>query len=695
MKGESDDGLGDEFAEDQSKFIPREVVIEELPDSEDSEGSRAAQTCLVMGNLRPGRRRTTRGGASDRDPKSRPKAGQVPEDGQPDGHHCGALLSEGPRFDHRDQPAGHSGNRRLGAADQPAGDQGSEMQAGRSERAHRTVSERGHPQIHRQLGRHGAFGAQPHRTGARPADSGRRNHLQCGASEEGAQTHPCRGISKLVDFLDCSELHLATPKDKLDEDATASVAMVSAAARALWSVSRSRKNIQVMMKSGAVPLLARLLRSVHMDVVIPTIGTISQCATDPCYQLAIQTEGMVSDIVRHLSADESPALRRFCAETIYKCCAKAATRDMVRQSGGLDPLVNMAKNPATKLDKALLAAVTGAIWKTAVSPENVERFDQLKTVEVLVKLLENVEEDERVLSNVVGALGECLKFEHNRNSLRRANGIPHLVNLLNYTYPPLLENVPMVLRECAEDDESMREIERLDGVRLIWSLLKNDSPQVQANAAWSLVPCIRHATDSGEMVRCFVGGLELIVNLLKSPDSHVLACVCAAISEVAKDIENLAVITDHGVVPMLVNLVETDDVELRQHLASAIAYCCAWGSNCKEFGRYASNRLAPSSGYRIGRHHAIGSVHGGRGTGRASNHRPRPLPPVEEPVQLHHNARERRGSVSAQGGLCHRLEAAGGGRRLFGQHPQAGARGGDGAFGAEPARHGRRRRLIV
>jgi hypothetical protein len=109
--------------------------------------------------------------------------------------------------------------------------------------------------------------------------------------------------------------------------------------------------------------------------------------------------------------------------------------------------------------------------------------------------------------------------------------------------------------------------------------------QVQANAAWSLVPCIRNAIDSGEMVRCFVGGLELIVNLLKSNDSHVLACVCAAIAEIAKDIENLAVITDHGVVPMLVNLVHTQNVELREHLASAIAYCCAWGSNCKTFGR--------------------------------------------------------------------------------------------------------------
>ncbi|XP_076253243.1 armadillo repeat-containing protein gudu isoform X2 [Rhynchophorus ferrugineus] len=395
----------------------------------------------------------------------------------------------------------------------------------------------------------------------------------------------CNGIPKLVDFLDCNETYLKTPKEQLVENDIELVDIVKAAARALWSVSKSKKNVQVMMKSGSVPLLAKLLRSVHMDVVIPTIGTISQCANDPSYQLAIQTEGMIRDIVRHLSADEYPELRRFCAETIFKCCEKAASRDMVRQAGGLDPLVNMARDPKTKEDKPLLAAVTGAIWKTAISSENVERFDQLKTVEVLVKLLENVEEDERVLSNVVGALGECLKFEHNRSTLRRADGIPHLVNLLNYTYPPLLENVPMVLRECAEDPDSMRVIEQLDGVRLIWSLLRNDSTKVQANAAWSLVPCIRNAIDSGEMVRCFVGGLEIIVNLLKSPDPHVLACVCAAISEVAKDIENLAVITDYGVVPMLANLVETEDVELRQHLASAIAYCCAWGSNCKMFGR--------------------------------------------------------------------------------------------------------------
>lgn len=59
------------------------------------------------------------------------------------------------------------------------------------------------------------------------------------------------------------------------------------------------------------------------------------------------------------------------------------------------------------------------------------------------------------------------------------------------------------------------------------------------------------------MVRSLVGGLELIVSLLRSEEHDVLASVCAALAHIAQDIDNLAVITDHGVVPLLCNLVET------------------------------------------------------------------------------------------------------------------------------------------
>lgn len=143
--------------------------------------------------------------------------------------------------------------------------------------------------------------------------------------------------------------------------------------------------------------------------------------------------------------------------------------------------------------------------------------------------------------------------------------------------------------------ESMVIIEELDGVRLIWSLLKNPSPAVQANAAWALVPCIRNAKHSSELVRSFVGGLELIVSLLKSPDKLVLAAVCAALAVIAQDKDNLAVITDHGFIPMLVGLVNTKDELLRENLAQAIAFSCSWGRNCKDLGRLGA--ITPLVGY--------------------------------------------------------------------------------------------------
>lgn len=164
------------------------------------------------------------------------------------------------------------------------------------------------------------------------------------------------------------------------------------------------------------------------------------------------------------------------------------------------------------------------------------------------------DDNDHVLTNVVGAISECIRFQCNRETLRTTGGLPALINLLNSTHDPLLENVTKALTNCAKDPESMVIIEEMDAVRLIWSLLKNSNPKVQAYAAWALSPCIENAKNSGELVRSFVGAMELVVSLLKTTDTFVLSAVCAAIATIAKDKYNLAVLTDHKVIPMLADL---------------------------------------------------------------------------------------------------------------------------------------------
>lgn len=55
--------------------------------------------------------------------------------------------------------------------------------------------------------------------------------------------------------------------------------MARAGAKALWSLSESRLNKEVMRRSGLVPLMGKLLKSIHIDVVVPIMGTVQQCAS--------------------------------------------------------------------------------------------------------------------------------------------------------------------------------------------------------------------------------------------------------------------------------------------------------------------------------------------------------------------------------------------------------------------------------
>ncbi|XP_037984154.1 armadillo repeat-containing protein 4 isoform X1 [Motacilla alba alba] len=352
------------------------------------------------------------------------------------------------------------------------------------------------------------------------------------------------GIKRLVELLE--SISVRSSYQAKDTET------VRCAALALWSCSKSTKNKKAIRKAGGIPLLARWLKCSHANILIPIVGTLQECASE--------------------------------------CAEDEEIRDLVRKHEGLQPLSALLDKSE---NKQLLAAVTGAIWKCAISRENVLKFQEYKTIETLVTLL--TDQPEEVLINVIGALGECCQEEENRGTIRRCGGIAPIVKLLTATNQALLVNVNKAVAGCAMEPENMSIIDSLDGVRLLWSLLKNPNPDVQASAAWALCPCVENAKNSGEMVRSFVGGLELIVNLLKSKDKEVLTSVCAAIANIAKDQENLAVMTDHGVVPLLSKLANTNNNMLRRHLAEAIAHCCMWGSNRVAFGE--AKAVAPLARY--------------------------------------------------------------------------------------------------
>lgn len=355
-------------------------------------------------------------------------------------------------------------------------------------------------------------------------------------------------------------------------------------AMALWSCSKSRSLRQLIFQANAIPLLHELLYSENIGLLIPLVGIIEECAEDESFRITIRNKGMVEFIVNRLSVDNEE-LQAHCASAIFKCGEDEEVRQIVRENGGLKPLVALL----AKTGKEMLRGVTGAIWKCALNPECRDELAEAKAVESLCPLL--VDQPEEVLVNVVGALSELARRVDSRKTIRACGGIDQLVKLLTGTNQALLINVTKAVGQCAQDKDNMAAIDKQEGVRLLWSLLKSPTPEVQSGAAWAICPCIELAPDAGEMVRSFVGGLELIVGLLKSEHIEVLASVCAAVANIAKDDENLAVMTDYGVVPMLGRLTPTTDDRLRRHLAAAISQCSVWGQNRVSFGE--ADAVAP------------------------------------------------------------------------------------------------------
>ena len=72
----------------------------------------------------------------------------------------------------------------------------------------------------------------------------------------------------------------------------------------------------------------------------------------------------------------------------FRLAEEDDNRELVRLHGGLELLCSLLNDYDNQENKELMAAVTGAIWKCATNnPQNVERFEELELMNILIQLL--------------------------------------------------------------------------------------------------------------------------------------------------------------------------------------------------------------------------------------------------------------------------------------------------------------------
>ena len=381
--------------------------------------------------------------------------------------------------------------------------------------------------------------------------------------------------------------------------------LLEAGARALYVLAGSRKNQLAIRAASVAPLLAAILTDADAaqpqlaglgpldTLLVPVVGVLERCGGDASFRAEVRSLGLIPYVVELLSSGNL-ALRTQAASALFRLAADEETQGQVSEAG----LVALVALLATD-DEHLLESVTGCVWKLASKMENVALLARRGAISTLVAHVSHP--NEAVVINAVGALTKAAASPPVRKTIHDAGGIAVLVDKLKETNEQLLINASQCLGACAIHPPCLKVIldEEVDGVKYLWSLLKKKSAAVVESAAWSIASCISSGAVSGHLINQFVGGLELIVGLLKVPDDNVRAGVCAVIAQIAKNRDNLAVITDHGVIWLLSDLTPTSNDHLRQYLAEAIAECCSWGSNGVGFGQ--AGAVRPLVGYLASR----------------------------------------------------------------------------------------------
>ena len=192
-------------------------------------------------------------------------------------------------------------------------------------------------------------------------------------------------------------------------------------------------------------------------------------------------------------------------------------------------------------------------------------------------------EDPSIKKGVLKCIGvltynkDCLEWTQKQKM------IPDLLKFLNSTDHEFVVYASKAIGTCCNHPNNLATLMELNGIRTLWSLMKSNIPAVQAASTKALVPFLK-SPGSPTIVRTFVDGLDLLVGLLKSDDNDVQESACMAVSEVAKDMENLAVMTDLGLVELLSRLLTTKSDKVRKPLSDAIGVSAAWRNNRRRFG---------------------------------------------------------------------------------------------------------------
>ncbi|KAL0212841.1 hypothetical protein RCL1_006467 [Eukaryota sp. TZLM3-RCL] len=213
----------------------------------------------------------------------------------------------------------------------------------------------------------------------------------------------------------------------------------------------------------------------------------------------------------------------------------------------------LSQNSGSNFSIFDLENVTACVALACISSENTKSLIDAKIIPVLAGLLNSDRLPAQIASSIALSMIARSKA-HGPTAIKSSSIISSLIKSLLSTNSDLLIATTATLAALGQDKDCFKIITENDGLRLLWSLFKSENLKVKSNATAALIPLL--SPSNAELVgRTFIGGLELLLNLLTQDYLPLLTFACSVVTRIAHCEANLNVVTEDGIVPLLSRIV--------------------------------------------------------------------------------------------------------------------------------------------
>ncbi|CAK8674645.1 unnamed protein product [Clavelina lepadiformis] len=340
--------------------------------------------------------------------------------------------------------------------------------------------------------------------------------------------------------------------------------------QAICNLVQDFQSRSAVRELGGIPLLLELLKSEYSVIQELALNTLCAVTQDGESRMVLREHEGLEQLVNFLGNKEYDDLHVHCLGVLSNCLEDTDSLDEVRSTGGLEKLLGFATEPGAS--PQVQAHTAHAIARASKNVENGKILHEQEVEKTLIAMSGSENDTVRIAAcHAIATFADNLAA---KDTFGKSEGIPLLIHLLTAENPLVREAATLALANLTlNNTNNCNEIVISTGVEQLLSSLQNSKEGIVVNAAACLINMSQDVVIRTDIFK--KGIIASLTEPLKSSSPRVQSKIAQTVAAYVIGADSRAEMRAHGGLEPLIQLLLSNDNEVRRNASWAVLACSA------------------------------------------------------------------------------------------------------------------------